>query len=463
MSNKPPAGRWLAPVWLLVIFGLLSAISLLIPPLQSPDEHSHLMRAAMLARGQWLLQLPPADAPPSIQGNSGGWVDVNLVIYTQRLTNSVQGSAALASQLKAQVDDLHPSDQAVFYPVPGTGYYFPLIYAPQVLGLLLGDWLNLPIAVTYQLIRSITLLMCLGIMAFACRILPPNPMVLAIATLPMGLFQLVSPTIDGMTAALSILTISLFLRQTAKAQSPNHQAPWGLYCCIFILATSRTHLLPLLLLPLYLACRQYSTAALARMGLLTLLCLTWVLFALASTSDLRVVRAQSTSELLRYYATDPLAFIRLVWHSVSTPEVGRFYLDSFIGILGWLDTRMSDGWYKVLGAGLTLAACVSVSWRGLREDWAPRAILLGIATASAFMVFLAMTVTWTPHPAEVIQGVQGRYFTVPALLLGYALSGQDTGDVIARRTQAKLVAVLMVASSLIALTTTLINRYHWQF
>jgi uncharacterized membrane protein len=41
---------------------------------------------------------------------------------------------------------------------------------------------------------------------------------------------------------------------------------------------------------------------------------------------------------------------------------------------------------------------------------------------SAILVFVAMLTTWTPAEASIIEGVQGRYFTVPALMVAYALT-----------------------------------------
>ena len=42
---------------------------------------------------------------------------------------------------------------------------------------------------------------------------------------------------------------------------------------------------------------------------------------------------------------------------------------------------------------------------------------------SALSVFLLLLVAWTPNPtsAQVIEGVQGRYFLVPALMISMAL------------------------------------------
>lgn len=42
------------------------------------------------------------------------------------------------------------------------------------------------------------------------------------------------------------------------------------------------------------------------------------------------------------------------------------------------------------------------------------------AMASVLSVFLLLLWSWTPYPAHLIEGVQGRYFIAPALLLSYA-------------------------------------------
>ena len=51
MSRSHGTSFWPASVWALGAFVLLSVLSLLVPPMQSPDENAHLMRAEMLSRG----------------------------------------------------------------------------------------------------------------------------------------------------------------------------------------------------------------------------------------------------------------------------------------------------------------------------------------------------------------------------------------------------------------------------
>jgi uncharacterized membrane protein len=48
--------------------------------------------------------------------------------------------------------------------------------------------------------------------------------------------------------------------------------------------------------------------------------------------------------------------------------------------------------------------------------------MLSSAAGMLFIVFFSVLVTWTPHPAAVIEGVVGRYFLIPGILIAYALT-----------------------------------------
>ena len=79
--------------------------------------------------------------------------------------------------------------------------------------------------------------------------------------------------------------------------------------------------------------------------------------------------------------------------------------------------------YPWIAGGLLLCMVMGTSLPANKRDAVFRLSLLAIAALSFLLIFFALLVTWTPHPAHVITGVQGRYFLVPALLLGYVLGG----------------------------------------
>lgn len=455
-------------------FVLATGLSWLIPPMQSPDETSHVARAYLVAQGQWLLQpapeqlAPPTDAQVAAfvrrlggQADAGGSVDAGLLRFmATNLNLALDAKLRLSATEQERLAQLRWSNEKVHFSIPRTGYYFPLVYAPQASGLAIGMALDWSVEHSYQLARSITLLFCVVLLAVAFRLAPQSPLALATLLLPMSLFQLLSPTLDGLTTSLGLLTISLFLRKTAARGSGLWASSVLLAACVFVLVSSRTHLLPLLLLPFFVAWRQRSARDFYLAGIVTVGALAWVLFALQSTTDTLVVRSQSSSQLLAHYAMHPAAFFQIVWASLSNPELANFYQQSFIGILGWLDTVLPAPSYSMLWIGLAVCALVSMRLPVAGGNQGARWLLLLTAITSVGLIFLSQLVTWTPHPATLVEGVQGRYFVMPMVLLAFALSGFPIMQTTLRRRLASLSLTGFALSSVSVLTITLLSRYH---
>ena len=465
-------GIVLCVVSLLVTAGL----SWLVPPMQSPDEDAHISRASSISQGDILLQALPSDPAGTINdeeadtfkkrahqhgGRIGGWMDAGVATFVAaHIPIAREAGKRFSLEERAQVAEMQWSGTRVFHDFAGTGYYFPAIYAPQALGFAIGKQLHFSIEYSYRLARGATILCCLALLGLAFKLTRPNPLVAAILLLPMSLFQFVSPTIDGLTTSLAVLTVSLFLASIDRERKHSAAASWGLALCIFLLATSRTHLLPLLTLPFYLAWQRQSRRDFYLGCLISFATLGWVLFALQTTNDPRIVRNHTTTQILMQYAVDPVAYFKILFASVRDAELFTFYRQSFIGILGWLDTPLAKNFYPALWAGLAFCALASVSIYTLKKDWSARLLLAAIALASIGLIFLAMLATWTPHPASVIKGVQGRYFVVPAILLGYAASGGAKQQSPLRQWISGLAVTVFAFASLAALTIALLGRYH---
>lgn len=468
--------RYLIGLLWLVAFSVAMGVSYLIPPMQSPDENSHIFRAYLLSQGFFLLQpevvngseearreMSEAKHGPlsSAAARRGGMIDVALLRFVDiNLSLARHADQRLPLTTSAEVSQLRWTGAQKYVDLPGAGYYFAGVYAPQVTGFALGQALDLTIEHSYQLARALSLVACFFVLSMAAMTLRPNPLVAAIILLPMSVFQLVLPTIDGITMSLSVLVFSLFMRLANPAQRPAFVLTLGLVSSIFLLATSRMHLLPLLAMPFYLAWKHESRRDAVLGCLLTVGALAWVFFALQSGHDSRVVHTRTTGELLMVYLTDPAAFFRMLFNTLNTPAVITFYQQSFIGILGWLDTALPSYAYALLWMGLAFSAVVSGSVETWRQDWSVRLVLLGLALASVCLIFLALLVAWTPDPATIVLGVQGRYFTVPAIAIAYALSGfhvqqSGPGIWISRFSQ-----IVFSCCSLVVLVSTLLDRYH---
>ncbi len=479
------AGHPLA--WVLA-FVLAALYAWLIPPMQSPDETAHITRAYLISRGQWLLD-PPApemralaarypgipEVPGFIDrmlqhgGRTGGLVDAALLDYMDAY-RAWPGKPfqALPSERSAQLAALRWQGTPVYYVAPNTTYYFPLVYVPQAAGLALGRALDWSVDHSYRAARVLTWACCAALLWLAFGLLRPNPLVAAVLLLPMTVFQLLSPTIDGLTSCLAVYCISLFLHLARQEASPGKARSLALAAGVLLLATTRTHLVVLLAFPLWLAWRRRSGFNLVLATVASVAALAWTLFAMHGANDVLVPRSAEAPELLRYYAARPLAFVQVLGATLTDAPTLAFYRNSFIGVLGALDTPLPALAYPVLAAGLLVCAVASLRWPQSREDAGLRALLLVLALASCVLIFLALLLAWTPHPARLVQGVQGRYFIVPALLVAYALGGP--GSQLGRRPEVlqphwrhQLGAGLTAAfglAALAALTQALLTRYH---
>ncbi|WP_169070692.1 hypothetical protein [Candidatus Accumulibacter contiguus] len=103
-----------------------------------------------------------------------------------------------------------------------------------------------------------------------------------------------------------------------------------------------------------------------------------------------------------------------------------------------------------------LVAIFSTSFRRIEAEWLVSLLLVICAFCSILLIFLALLVTWNAHPASVINGVQGRYFIVPALLIAYSLDCGSGGE-------SPVGPALLAAFSLFSLFNTgnlLLDRYY---
>lgn len=453
-SQAKGTAHWVEAVAVgLLMLALTGLLAPLVPPAQSPDEMAHMGRAHLISHGEWLLETPS-------EQDSGGWMDPRLGEYLSLFVPLIQDAKTRLSD--SQKDRMRSiewgDDPRVFTSVAGTGYYLPVLYAPHALGFAIGKALDWHVHQTYWLVRWLVMVCAAVMVGVACQIWQPNLLVVLLMVLPMSLFQAVSPTLDGLSAALLILTMSLFWRQW-HAKTPHIE--WGDVAfggCLLVLGTTRTHLLPLLALPMLLWVSRRGSALLMLAISIAFLTLAWVFWAIQTTRDTRVVRSFSTKETLMHYATHPAEFWQVLANTLKSGDQLAFYGRSFVGVLGWLDTPLPAWAYPVIGAGLMLAAVLSISPKGWSQDWLARVGLVTVGLTSVALVFVAMLLTWTPYPSEQVSGVQGRYFLLPVIVMAYALSGSTCTN---RWTRLNTLATgFFGVFSVVVLAQTLLSRYH---
>lgn len=468
-SHSGPS-RWATWAAGLLATVLLAAVSLRVPPIQSPDEISHIVRIAALSEGRLATPTPP-DRATGMEVDTGWGPLVRLFIELARSAQTQPDPDAL-DQVRRQ----GWTGQTVFVEAPGAAMYPPVIYAPAAAGMALGRALDLSILQSYGWARAFSQGVSVLLLIAAARIWAPPALAWAVLLLPMSVFQMVAPVVDGLAHGLTLLVLSMFM----KLMERNGPPPWwlGLWLAMLaVLVATRLHLAPLLGLPLWWALRAAPTPegrSVRRAGLLGVVavvvaCGAWVLWVLSHVRDTRVQRAQSTFDVLVHYLLHPLEVWGALARTLGDSTRRQFLGESFIGILGWLDTRLPDAAYPLLGGTLMALVIAGAPWWArhpgpLRP--ADRLFMVGAGLISALLAFLLMLLTWSPFPTQLIEGVQGRYFIAPALVAAFGLGVGGSSRLPTPRLADRLVCaipwllVLLVgALSVMHLGPTLDARY----
>lgn len=454
-----PYAFWLV----LIIFFSSLAISSLTPSFQSPDEDAHVKRAYLLAHGQVWLSHPPGKS-------TGGLVDQGLITYMEKFSDlPFHGERKISANTLYESKQIEWTGNKIHAPTDGISFYFPLIYAPQAIGIRIGEVLGLSVHASYQMAKVVALIATYLLLYWALTLHAFSALTVGLFILPMSLFQMGSASLDGIAHACCLMVIALYLKiNDVKTQSPRWVA-FLLCILIALLTTSRMHLLPLLLLP-FLAHRITKQSIYQWGGIAaSIFTVGWILASMLSVVDLRVVSSMSSAQLIAYYALHPVQLLQVLFNTFTSIPTLKSYATAFIGVLGWLDASLPKMQYAILGALLGLLAISCFSWRPKTIEPKTQITFVICALGSIAIIFLSLLVQWTPHPATIILGVQGRYFFVPALLLAVAFSRPITSyfspaplsAYLAKYLPSYLLLIALTACSLAFTSNLLLQRYYF--
>jgi uncharacterized membrane protein len=429
--------------------------SAIIPPFQSPDEFHHLQRAYLLSKGEIAMETPEGES-------TGGRIDTGLNTY-MGMHNEFAGNPdnKITAEDRAAVKLVQWSDERRFGAAPGVNYYFPMIYSPQALGLFIGQQMGLTVETSYFLARFSAAIFIAAILLLAFNIFRPSLFIISLLIIPMTIFQFASTSQDGVATALVILVASIFLRLTTSPDPISKKYFYLMAFSVLLITTSRINLLPILGL-LFIAAHYskerriyYSLAS-----IVTLLSLLWVLYALLTTVDNRLVLEHSTAEVILHYVKNPFDFFSVLGHTLSDDKLTGFYLASFFGVLGWLDTNIGGQNVSILLYSTLFIFLLSISLPTLKKERKARAALFITGIFSILLLFFLLLITWSKHPADVINGVQGRYFLAPVLLIGYSLTTSHK-NLSRLQAIAGMTGLLTIAAlTSFAIPRVLIDRYY---
>ena len=452
-SGPTPLALW-GYFFCTAFFAITLCFAAIIPAFQAPDEFEHVKREYMLSRGQILLH-------SSQESPSGGRVDSGLMKYMDFFT-PVKGNAAR----KVSTDELTSSAQVrwsgsySFEVSAVTGSYFPALYAPAALGLLIGRSADLSVSQSYRLSRFLSLLACSLILAVAVRMWRLPAVVFALLALPMNIFLVSSSVLDGTALATFVLSMSAFFRVLNDRENTSRRVFLTLVISITLVAACRANTLPMLILPFVAAWYTRNRRHAAFAAIAVVFVMAWTLYTIGHTVYPVGARHADHAGRLTSFITHPGNFVELLWNTLTDLSIVSFYGYSFIGILGWFDAALPLSTYPVIAAALIGVLLTSISIKNVRTDGLARAAILLAVLGTVLLTFLALLVQWTPDGATRIDGVQGRYFMIPAVALAYAISSGPWAPGRIRTVASHALVSAMLLGSAAVTASTVIARYH---
>jgi len=394
-----------------IIFGILFLI--ITPPFQVPDEEAHFYKYYTLSEG--------IITPEKVGNTTGYYVSESLLDDTQKFRylrfhpeNKVNINSIFVS-LKSPVDD-----KIVFLNYRNSGVPIPVGYPPVpyllsalVMGLI--SFVSTPSVLLLMYVgRIVNLIVWLALIYLAIKTTPIHKWVfLLLALMPMTLFQAASLSVDSFTIGICFLTIAFIFKLSFKDSNINKKDILTILILTTLIALSKPGYVIILMALLMVPIVKFRSKA-KKLALLIFVSLTaftsyklWnSLVALNSTSG-GSGRHNSFYSILG----DPTNFISIIIHSINIKF--NFYLVSFIGNFGWLDSPLAiNTTIAVDLAAIYLTVIILtalVDKNKLKVNPKQKIISFSTAAIIAVLIFVSQYTSWSSPGANIIEGVQGRY------------------------------------------------------
>jgi len=416
VAVKSRANKWnwnrVENIYFVVALILGSLFAILTPPFQVTDENLHFYRANLIAEG-------------------------TLIKTEGRIIRSIQTFNSEIEALDLPHKPENKVDPAVlihgfFMPLekkakvvassPTTLNYNPIMYLPQVIGVLIGKTLDLSPFKMLLVSRFINLIFGVLLTTLAIKICPFRKWsLLYLSLLPMTLSLYGSASADTFTISVSIFYISLILY--FKQNGVSHRSIKWLILSTILLPFLKPGYVFLSLLvfivPVLPAKKVFDMAAKvgvfsAAIGIFLIWFKVSSSFGPATNSALPGVDAAGQ---LAFILANPFDFLRIFITDLFTDLAGSVV--TFIGVFGWLDAVMPFGIYVIyeLCLGFILLFDNHYPIRSIKDS---RFLLIATFLITFTILYGIFYFIYTPVGADFIQGFQGRYILPIASLIFFA-------------------------------------------
>ena len=313
--------------------------------------------------------------------------------------------------------------------IPNTGVYPPPTYLPQALAALLGRILNLNAGIIFYLMGLSGLIFVTACVWWSMKFLPEaKPLIFLLAMLPTFLVEAASTSADAVTFGVCFVGTAWLLSLRNSTEKFSRAEIFGLIILSVMLACAKSVYGTILLL--YFLIPRERIGSTKKFFLLGAAILFLNLFVLAAWMKLTPDAALFTRHYIDLTETDaaaqkiflaehPTEFFAAMIKSLIEFPFPIWYWMGFVGSWGFLwNVTLPIIFYVLYSVAIIFFALTNE----LRLKLGERGVLIFASVVSTIAFFLFDYIIWSAVGAEVVEGVQGRYFIPIAPMIFFALS-----------------------------------------
>ncbi len=391
------------------VVGLLFMFST--PSLRGADEELHFYRIYQISEGNIISEQLDT-------GIMGGHLPKSLKEIKPDQTTNYNYSDVL-NDIKVELN----SDEKTDIEFPTSALYFPIQYLPQVIGVFIGRILTLNPVILVYLGRLFNLMAYILLMYLSLKNVKGNPLIFAIALLPMQLHLATTLSADAFTNGLTMLFITYIIRlayfEKESVISKKHivlLAVLGILISLCKIVYAPLCLL-ILLIPKnkFKSNKSYYIYTIIYIIICFALNILWTLNSMSYLCE--VNEGVNSSMQIRYILSNPIKYMFVLINTISM--YFGFIFDSLVGanlclfdvpIFSWVPTTY-----------LIILVVLTIRNNKIEISNKDKIIVFLVCLMIIGLVFTSLYVQWTKLEANIIDGIQGRYFLpiIPlAILLG---------------------------------------------
>ena len=398
-----------------LILGLIYGVIFIFifPPMQIPDEEYHFYKAFAIAQGKILPQ------KLGIKGQNGNELPTSVKMFSkmvriEEIKFNYNEKLNLSDLENMRNIPLNPDNLSKIN-LAGAAIINPLSYIPQAIGIGIGNILRLPIFLIFYLGRIFNFISWISIIYISIKKAPEKikSFILILSLLPISIQQGVSMSPDALINAFSMLFIS-FLFKLYLEEKEKFNFSYGLvfFLGIFIPTTIKVVYFLFILLICGLPINKFKNKKNYFIIIIAIVIITlgvnigWGIISpenpVSPIGQINDLKSNLWNHVGRIYLT--------------TREMLQFYIESLVGVLGSLDTRVP---YLLIYSYIILLGLYASVQNILKKDFKMLIFIILYLVGTYTGILTALYIAWT-RPSEIyISGVQGRYLLplVPIFLI----------------------------------------------